>query len=608
MYSILWAFLSTLFLPRFLSDSSISFSNSLLAPLVWVALFLLLSHAKRTPIPLRTRLLTHLLGFLYALLTAYGYALRHLSSIPYLNPAFIASIILFAHPIAQALALLWGWMARKEALLCSVDSTETPSLYAAPLTRLSIALYRQPFVLFVLLLCCWLPCYLSTFPGNFVYDASYEYYQAADGYSRSYPLLHSFLITRLLGLSERWTGSVNVGIAAYTITQLLLAATLFSHILRHLYRRRIHPLFLLVLTAYWALFPAIHLLVTCTSRDILFGLLLTWTVYLYYRLASEPQVFFASKRNRALLAAVPVLTLLSRNNNSGPLALLLLLLFCALVRLLTGPKHLRHVLGYALLSFSLFAGISSGLEASCQPLYPSPPSSSMSLIAQPIVRTYFRHGDAWSEADRAAFASYFDLDLLEYFAQNADPAKGNLKVRYANMRPFLSFWIRMGLRYPACYLDALLAATQQMWFPDSVIDGYTVRETDPYYEKCYFYFGRYIEEIGTRYPLMPAVFRFYETVGLRLSFERIPVVSMLFSIGFHVWLLLHALVYTAHRRRMRLLVPLGILAVYVLCCAFIPLVLLRYFTALFFCFPLTLVLMLYPPAASPSSQGGAAFC
>ena len=186
------------------------------------------------------------------------------------------------------------------------------------------------------------------------------------------------------------------------------------------------------------------------------------------------------------------------------------------------------------------------------------------------------------------------METLEYFPQNADPAKGNLRVYYRNLRPFIRFFCNIGHRYPECYLDAAFAANRQMWFPDSVIDGYSVRSKFDDYEKSYLYFGKYTEEIGSRLKLLPRVFSFYENIGLFISFERIPVVSMLFSIGFHVWLLLNALFYIGYRQCYRLYLPIMIVFVYVLCSAFTPLVLLRYYAALFLIFPFIVCITLCP--------------
>jgi len=378
------------------------------------------------------------------------------------------------------------------------------------------------------------------------------------------------------------------------IVQMLLCSALFTAILHRFHRDGLHPLYSLVLLAYYALFPVVHLLITCTTRGVLFIALLTFTVYQFYLLARDPEGFMSRVRHVVTLAAALVFTLLARNNNSGPLAMLLLVGVCAVICLVFGRKFIRNSILFTASALCTFYTVTAVLTALCQPLYEAPPSSAMSILAQPIVRTYTLHGDEWTQADREEFESYFNMETLEYVPQNADPAKGNLTVRYKNMRPFLAFWLKMGLHYPGCYLDAVLANTRQMWYPGTVIDGYTVRGMQPAYQKSYFYFGKYIEEIGSRLNLLPGVFSFYESIGLRISFERIPIISMLFSIGFQFWLLLHCLMYTAYRKCRHLFWPLAIVTIYTICCACVPLVLLRYFGALFLVMPMIAAFTLCP--------------
>lgn len=591
MSHILLAALSALLFPHLVADSGIAYSNSVFPLLVFAAVFFLLRRAGALPPSRRRSILSHLLGGLFSLMTALGYALEGAGAVPYASLPLWLSAAVYAHVIAQLLSLLWVFLESHEPALARQENTVGP---APRLCRLLGALLARKRRIFALLLLFWAPCYLSTFPGNLVYDASYEYYQLQYGFTKSFPLLHSAIVTRLFSLSELLTGSVNAGVAVYVLVQMIAAAALFAHILHRFHSDNLHPLLTGALAAYYAAFPVVHLLVTCTTRDVLFSLLLTTAFYAFYLLARDPDGFMRSWKNVILLAASLVFALLARNNNSGPLAILLLLFVCVLICLVFGRRHLRSSALFIASSLGLFVAVSAGLTALCQPLYDSPPASSMSILAQPIVRAHMLHSSEWPEEDRAEFESYFNMETLEYIPQNADPAKGNLLVRYANMRPFLAFWIKIGLRHPLCYLDAVLAGTRQMWFPASVIDGYTARGMFPAYEKNYFYFGQYIEEIGSRANLLPPVFSFYEDVGMNISFEKVPIVSMLFSIGFQFWLLLGCVFYVIYRKRLLLLWPLAVILLYTLLSAFVPLVLLRYFGALFLVMPMIAAFTLCP--------------
>lgn len=592
--NLLYATLSAMLFPVFVSDSSLAYSNSVFSVVLLLACYIFLQYTDRQDNPRRLKVFTHILGMMFSVMTAYGYALSNCGTIDYLNPFFVVAILLFAHLYAKALGLLWNCLLKNEASFIRVREEEMDSFSKKRGARFFEYVYQRPALLFILLLIAWLPCYVSTFPGNFVYDASYEYYQLKDGFTKSYPLLHSVIITRLLAFSEKMTGSVNGGIAVYTIIQMAAGAALFTSILRRFYRDAVHPALLGIATLYYALFPVIHLLITCTTRDVLFSYMITWLVYLFYIVAKDPDQIFLSVRKVLLLAAVFVFTLLARNNNSGPLVLILLLAVCVVMLISFGRKYLKSVLAFSAAAIGIFYVTSAVLVSLCQPLYESPPSSSMSILAQPIVRAHRYYADMWPQEDREEFESYFNMETLEYFPQNADPAKGNLTVRYGNMKEFLLFWIKIGLRHPACYMDAILASTQQMWFPSVVLDGYTVRGMFPAYEKNYFYFGKYIEEIGTRLNLLPSVFKYYEQIGLMISFEKIPVISMLFSIGFHFWILLHCVIYNIYMKRYSLLWPISILLIYAVCSSVVPLVLLRYFAALFLSLPIMIILTVCP--------------
>ncbi len=111
-----------------------------------------------------------------------------------------------------------------------------------------------------------------------------------------------------------------------------------------------------------------------------------------------------------------------------------------------------------------------------------------------------------------------------YVAENADSTKSRLFVE-GDLPAFLRFWAKVGLKH----------------------------------KKCYYFYSDSIEEPGVFLNLLPGVNRFYQKIGLFLSFERIPLLSMLFSIGFQFWILLNCAFYVMYRRCRHLYVPVLIL-------------------------------------------------
>ena len=106
--------------------------------------------------------------------------------------------------------------------------------------------------------------------------------------------------------------------------------------------------------------------------------------------------------------------------------------------------------------------------------------------------------------------------------------------------------------------------------------------------------GEAIEEPGVLESKWPELHTFYQDIGLRISYEKVPLVSLLFSTAFHFWLVLACLCVTVVTKARQLYLPLLVLVAYTLISFAVPIMLLRYFAALLLAFPFVLVVMLQP--------------
>ena len=587
------ALVCTMLLPVYISDSSIAFSNSIFSVFFFTAILVLMVNAAKYGYHGRKKKYTRVLGLIFSGFTACGFALDRGGNVPYTNILFWISVVLYTHVYSIALCLLWSFLERVEKLLETDNKAEKDGRWYYTLLALLI---HKPLICILLFLMCWFPCYLSIFPGNFVFDATKEYNQVIQGYSGDFPLLHSALLTKTMFAMYQLTNSYNAGIAVFVIGQMILLAALFWNILKTFYEDGVNRKVLWLLLGYYTLFPVIHLLVTTSVRDVMFSGLVVYSMLMTYRMFRNRVEFFEKRINPIYSSIVFTLTVLSRNNNAGKLGMGIVLLYSVFFWLLFRKKNekgARTLLIVPICSYILLGGV---LTAICQPLVPAAKGSSLSVMTQPIARAYSMNVDRWSEEEVQEFEEYFFVNGMQYVDVNADMTKYRFKEE-ADMTSFLKFWLKIGLKYPDCYADAILANTRQMWFPDSVIDGYV--KVGAYTEdKSYFYFAKYIEPPGTYEGKLSPVLDFYQKIALYISFERIPVISMLFSIGFMVWMVLNCCAYVIYRKATDLYCSLGIILLYVACSAFVPLVLLRYFAALYFAFPFTIVYTLQPVIAN----------
>ena len=141
----------------------------------------------------------------------------------------------------------------------------------------------------------------------------------------------------------------------------------------------------------------------------------------------------------------------------------------------------------------------------------------------------------------------------------------------------------------------------------AVADGYKQYFTspgDPYwdYDKNYFAIQPENEEPVEHLSLAPGILEYYTDIGLRISFEKIPVIRMFFSIGAQLWLTLGLFMYLWYRKKTKLLLPVGAMLLYMIGNAFVPVVLLRYFAGIFLCHPMIAAFLLQPGKAAAGQE------
>ena len=504
------------------------------------------------------------LGLIFALMAALGFELENFGAVTW---RVVPAVLILTAGFSVGLKFLWRFLARAEI-----------SLRSAPESKFLREIFLRPNLVGIILLVCWTPCWLSIFPGNFVYDATKELAQAVNGYSGNFPRLHSVLIVALLGLSASISGACEAGVAIYIVVQMTCMAAMYARMLKFFTERGTNSWLLAAAFLYCAIFPVVPMLATTTVRDVLFSILLTWTAFLAYRLA-------VGERVEISFGIFLALTLISRSNNAGILPLIILLAFVIILR---SKKFAAAAVG-------VFVSVNFLLAAICQPFTPANVEASLSVFAQGLARAYVMAPETFTEAEREKFAWYFGSAEIKYVPENADPVKARLDV-HGDLAGFLKYWLEIGKKNPHCYAEAILANSWQMWYPPSVVDGYQragVKAYVSYCDKSYFAFGHAEPPVELE-NFLPRVKNFYERIGLFISFEKIPVLGLLFSIGFQFWFLLNCAFYAAWRRAKNLILPLAILLAYAILSAFVPLVLLRYFAALFFAFPLVLIFTLQP--------------
>lgn len=589
--NVLWSLLSVMLFPIFISDKTLGFSNSIFSICLFAAIYAIFWKDNKFSKDNRLNIYTHILGFLFSLMISAGHALDAYGEINFRR--LIISVILFSHVIGKMLSLFWRFLVYIENKL---KANQLKGRIPEAVEKIMTWFIKRPYMISVFFLICWLPCFIADFPGGFRFDATGELYQTVYGYDGNYPLLHSVIVTRLLSTIYNITGSYNAGVAIYVIIQMIMISCMYMHIIYEFGKKSINKVLLFIAFLYCGCFPVIQILVVQEVRDVLFSALFMYAMFLFYLMVSDKKAFFISIRRPILLGFVFVLALLARNNNAGAIMWTAIVAVSIITWIVYRKEYFRGATAFSVTSIASYLLLEILLILLCQPLTPAKLGSSLSIMSQPLIRAYLYQNENWTEEEVAELSTYVDLDNIEYYSENADTTKSRIDIQN-NFGDFIKFWCKIGFKFPGCYLDAILAHTQNMWYPDSVIDGYNQRFKEKGYfgyEKCYYLIHESLEEPAVHMNLWPMALNYYKKICLYISFEKIPIVSMLFSIGFQFWVILNCLFYVTYRKLNKLILPLAMIGGYMLISACAPLVILRYFSAAFLAVPILIIFTFQP--------------
>lgn len=432
---------------------------------------------------------------------------------------------------------------------------------------------------------CWLPVLLAGYPGFFCYDATYQFNEvASEVYDLHHPLLHTWILGKALTLSKAYLGSYEAGVLLFCVIQMLVITACFCAVLELLERRRAGRKLVWLSFFYYALHPTCVLFGLCTTKDSLFTAFVTLHLVFLVELLDQRKDFFKHPLLVVGYAGSALFAMLFRNN--GIYSWLLFLPFLFLAAKEVRKQAVILTVSCMLLCLLITKGLAGLLEAEDKNGF----REMLSIPAQQLARTYAKEGaDFFEKEEQDRLYSFISQeDLGRYNPKLADPVKANLRVGLNSTLPdFATLWLKTAIRSPGNYLDAALVQTYQAWYPLTIPDGYCGEKAKPRYqgsESCYF--ALQAEEPVQMDSKLPGLLAVYEFFSRHMTFDTVPVLPLLFSVGTMFWILLYALVHAVCHKRLESAGVLLLILCLCLTCLLGPIVLVRYYLILFFALPL----------------------
>ena len=550
MIALVLATAGTLCFPQILNlkENSLGFTNSIFSVFVWILCFYAVKISLET-IDLQDKrawLIAVILSFLFTAAMLFGVRLDSVENVNFKDISLWVSLPVLTCLFTVLVRKFWnflGGMEEKRAVLMAQNLTvQTPQMKERTANLLT----------FLFLLLCWLPVLLAVYPGFFVYDAQDEYLQVASRtFSTHHPLVHVLLLGGIICAVHKVTDSYNLGIACYTVFQMILVSGGFTFLLSYLRKKKVSKTLRFISMLYFGLFPVIVMFTLCSAKDALFSTALLLLLICLLEMNLDSDSFFTSKGWLLLIGASATGMMLLRNN--GLYAFVFLIPFLAFYQ----KKYRKRVLVWAAISIAGCLLINGGLRVAFQ----ADDSENQEILTVPIqqlARTYKYEPEAFSEEDVKTLHEILPEEaLVMYNARLSDPVKYRFRndAFAADKVKYIKLWAKIGLKKPLSYINAWLMTSYGFWYPDTVINVYAGNSVFTFTYEDSSYFGYEVELPGVRDSKIPWLDEVYRRLSLEIEQEKVPIVSMLFSPGGLFWLFAFVFSYMLYRKNYHILMP-----------------------------------------------------
>lgn len=507
---------------------------------------------------IRTLLISGGFGFCFSLSCVLGYKLDRFGT-AFGSPLSVLLGLIAVLIIAGAIAVV-GVIVSAGVVIGNRESKSKTILQIDKSKRGRVWLISSLVLVFA-----WIPIYLAYFPAVFSYDAEAQLAQVIMGsYNTHHPLIHTLIMGGCVK-SLYDIGGINLCMAVYAGVQLSVMAIIVGFAYSEALRIGISRIGAIVYGGFMCLFPVHGILAISTTKDVYFSGLVLIFILLLRRIIYENERFDLFK-----LGVVTVLLLLFRNNAQYALVLLILIYAFLL------PVKKKAVLMTLIISVVCAGMIGAGLKVVLNAESGSP-REALSIPIQQMARVSSLYTDDIPQDLMDDLRQIIDEEAsAKYDAHLADPVKERVSMKQPVL--FVKTWIRLGLRYPGAYVDAWLLTTEGAWY---LGDKSCNRIYGEGVETGFGYLSTDIRSMPEGFQVsnlsvIPALRDRLEYLVSGNSFEKLPIIRVIFAPALYFWLLVGLLYMRIVRREYRDVNVLLFLFLYYLTILMSPAILVRY--------------------------------
>ena len=354
-------------------------------------------------------------------------------------------------------------------LLYIVLTNVMPKLYSYSIKKGKSIFKSKKFMFitcFLIIMLCWMPYFLSFYPGNLSPDSISELTTVINNFANAsdhHPIIHILFIAIPYKIVFGITNNMTISVAAVTLTQMIVMASIFSSLIVFLHNRKVKDKILFVILAYYAILPMHGYYSIVMWKDVIFsGLLLLLTMELVKIIEKQNNNKLNFKQLISFII-VSIFCVFFRNNAIYMYFLL------AIVTFIFFRKYYKIFISAFVIVFGVYY-IIKGPVFEALNITKSSSSEYIGMPLQQIGRMAYKDVK-FTKKEKETLNKLMPLKEMKK-AYNPIISDGikfnsyyNSNVFDENKGEYLKLWLGLIKKYPSIALEAYSISTLGYWYP-----------------------------------------------------------------------------------------------------------------------------------------------
>lgn len=461
------------------------------------------------------------------------------------------------------------------------------------------------FISWIIIFLAYVPHLLQYFPGSVTKDPFEQICQVLGKVQLRdhHPMFHTFIIYIAMSIGKWINGTNQLGILIYSIGQMLFLSFTFAYIIYYMNKKKINKFITMLTLLFYALYPIHGNYSIVMWKDVPFAAMIGWYTIVIIELITNQNNFLSSKRKNVIFILIVMFMSLLRSNGIYIFVLTIPLVILYL------KKNRKKLIIMSSICIVLYI-IIKGPIYSMFNIEPASIKETLSIPLQQFARVIKYEENNLTEEEKVSIYKFFTTDNIGelYSPEISDPVKRKFSNQgfKENTGEFITIWVKLFFKYPKQYIDSFLANSCGYWYPEykrnfyaEGIEQATINlvSADSKSKKVQLS-PKEAVDIETKPIIQSTLLKNIYNITQK---RDIPVLSMMFSIGFQFWMILTGVTYSIYNKKYKdILIFLPIIILWITTIAGPVSGLFRYVYGMTICLPLLIGML----SISKKKEGG----